>query len=105
MTTQLQELVSLESDPIIGASSEGTITLEHLLGYGSAEVLDTVSIARFTKRVGATSTSCSMSPDHRGYETQQQSGGRTIDIRLFEAADADEVVGSIGFFRGPNASG
>jgi diguanylate cyclase (GGDEF)-like protein/PAS domain S-box-containing protein len=111
MTTQLQELVSLSPDPIIGVSSEGTITLfnhaaEHLLGYGSAEVLDTVSIASiYASRDLARHVNklLHMSPDHQveGIETQLQSkAGRTIDIRLSAKLlmRNDEVVGSIGFF-------
>ncbi len=111
MTADLQDLVSLSPDPIIGVNRAGIITLfnvaaERLLGYRSAEaiggltitqVYQTVEQARDIKR------RLYASPDRQieGYETQLVSqGGSVVDIRLSAkllVRDGEEL-GSIGFF-------
>jgi diguanylate cyclase (GGDEF)-like protein/PAS domain S-box-containing protein len=111
VTDELQDLVSLCPDPIIGVDRAGTIVLfnvaaERLLGYGSGEVLGRLPITlvyagaaqarEIKKRLYA-------SPDRQieGHEAQLVSkDGRVIDIRLSAKLllrDGQEV-GSIGFF-------
>lgn len=111
MTTELQELVSLCPDPIIGVNREGlvvqfNIAAERLLGCGADEVLGRLPIttiypgadlARQIKKL------LHASPDRQieGYETQVLARDRRIvDIRLSAKLllrDGHEV-GSIGFF-------
>ncbi|MEO8119456.1 MAG: diguanylate cyclase, partial [Rhodoferax sp.] len=111
MNTQLQELVSLSPDPIIGVNREGTINLfnlaaERLIGYSSSEVLGKLAITQVyasPEQARQINKLLHASPDRQitGCETQLFSrGGRIIDIRLSaKLITRDDVeVGSIGFF-------
>lgn len=111
MVADLQELVSLCPDPIIGVNRAGIVVLfntaaERLLGYDAEEVIGKLAIThvyptaeqarRIKKQLYASS-----GQQIEGYETQLVSkGGRSIDIRLSAqliVRDGEEF-GSIGFF-------
>jgi diguanylate cyclase (GGDEF)-like protein/PAS domain S-box-containing protein len=111
MTANLQDLVSLSPDPIIGVNRAGIITLfnaaaERLLGYSSAEVIAQLTITRVYSTVEQArdiKRQLYASPDRQleGYETKLvANSGRVIDIRLSAKLllrDGEEF-GSIGFF-------
>lgn len=111
MTDDLQELVSLCPDPIIGVDRAGTIVLfnvaaERLLGYRSDEVLGRLAITQVyggTARARQIKKLLYASPDRQieGHEAQLTArSGRVIDIRLSAKLllrDGEEI-GSIGFF-------
>lgn len=111
MIADLQDLVSLSPDPIIGVNRAGIITLfnaaaERLLGYSSAEVIARLTITRVYPTVEQArdiKRQLYATPDRQieGHETQLVAkGGRVIDIRLSAKLllrDGEEF-GSIGFF-------
>ncbi len=111
MVANLQELVSLSPDPIIGVNRAGTVNLfnvaaQRLLGYHCDEVLDRLAVttlyadaaqARLIKKQLYASTDQQI----EGLETQLLSkGGRIIDIRLSARLITRNGCesGSIGFF-------
>jgi diguanylate cyclase (GGDEF)-like protein/PAS domain S-box-containing protein len=111
MTAELQDLVSLCPDPIIGVNRAGVIILfnvaaERLLGYRGEEVLDRLAITQVyasAERAREIKKLLYASPDRQieGYETSLLSrGGRVIDIRLSAKLllRNGEEFGSIGFF-------
>ncbi len=111
MNTNLQELVSLSPDPIIGVDSAGTVNLfnlaaQRLLGYSSSEVLHKLEIKKVYPSVEHARQINKLmyaSPDGQieGFETQLLSKAqRVVDIRLSARllSRDGEPFGSIGFF-------
>lgn len=112
IVADLQELVSLCPDPIIGVNRAGTIVLfntaaERLLGYSGDEAIERLAITQVystADQARHVKKQLYASPDDRqieGYETQVVSkGGRVIDIRLSAKLIVrnGEELGSIGFF-------
>ncbi len=111
MVADLQDLVSLSPDPIIGVDRAGTVNLfnlaaQSLLGYTCDEVLGKLSVTRLypsaeQARMIKKQLHASAQLQIEGCETQLLSkGGRIIDIRLSAkliTRDGQEL-GSIGFF-------
>lgn len=107
----LQELVSLSPDPIIGVNRSGLIVLfnkaaEQLLGYRGDEIIGQLAITQVyptADHARKVNKQMYASADRhiQGYETQLVAkGGRVIDIRLSAKLMVrnGEDVGSIGFF-------
>jgi diguanylate cyclase (GGDEF)-like protein/PAS domain S-box-containing protein len=111
MTADLQDLVALCPDPIIGVNRAGIITLfnvaaERLLGYTGKEVIDKLNIIRVYAAVEPArdiKRRLYASPDRQieGFETQLIArDGHIVDIRLSAKllVRNNEELGSIGFF-------